>query len=77
MNGPLALNATYRLKRSVLAGCIGVDGKPLDADVTIVRIKTRNGYSVPWYFDARGNAFKPRDFEKRTEVIELDDLGVL
>ena len=74
MKGPLALNATYRLKREVLDGCTGVDGKPLDADVTIVRVKTRPGRKSVWYFDARGNAYEPRNFEKRTEVIDLDIL---
>jgi len=72
MKGPLALNGTYRVKASALASSIGKDGKPLDADVTIVRVQTRPGYSEPWYFDKRGNAFKARDFDKRTEVIELE-----
>lgn len=68
----IALNGTYRVKQSVRESAVGVDGEPLDLDVTIVRVKSTPGYKRLWYFDARGNGYRSTDFEKRTEVIEIE-----
>lgn len=66
------LNGTYRLKDSVLNSAVQIDGSPLVADVTIVRMAFRPGYKRAWYFDAKGNAYHSSDFSKATEVIEVE-----
>jgi hypothetical protein len=68
----LHLNGTYRLKADVLATCVQKDGSPLDADVTIVRVKYPEGRKRAWYYDAKGNAYRAENFERQVEVIEVE-----
>jgi hypothetical protein len=69
----IALNGTYRLKAEVLATSVQADGSPISSpDVTVVRIVAPAGRKLRWFFDAKGNAYRSRDFEKRTEIIEVE-----
>jgi hypothetical protein len=69
----LRLNGTYRLKADVLATCVQNDGSPLDAEVTIVRVKYPEGRKRAWYFDAKGNAYRAEDFAWEVEVIDVGE----
>jgi hypothetical protein len=68
----LHLNGTYRLKADVLDRCVQNNGLPLDADVTIMRIKYPVYRRRAWYYDARGNAYRAENFERGVEVIEVE-----
>ena len=67
----IKLNRTYRVKRSVLESSVGIDGKSIEPNVTLVRVKFPAGRKQAWFFDAKGNAFRSSDFEKPSEVIAL------